>query len=169
MTEAKEPVSQEIEDWAYRYPSNEARLIREHMKVIPGYDLEKVLKGQIIERIIGDDTNTFNSANLAFSMRHPDANMAELNRKSLLRRMRWELDQPLTPNKIRGIIEDIKEHIEASPWETKDDILKAHAYWEEEVRTPIRQMLEVNEEGLKDAQEQYNKFFDEISARGLPH
>lgn len=156
-------------DWAYGSPSLETKRLETYLGDIPGYDREKVLKGQIIDRIIKDDGNSFMGAALSLGPKVHRPELAQTEETSFGRRMQWELDQPLTPAKIKEAIERTREQIKGITWDSRENVSKARKIWEENVLQMAQQMVDTNEEGAKDAWEEFRRFYYEISKKGLAH
>lgn len=66
MEDIVEKEKEELGDWAYGIPSRKARLIREYSSQVQGYDVNKVLTGHVLDRIVADDAGAFGTAMLYF-------------------------------------------------------------------------------------------------------
>jgi len=154
-------------EWGYQTPQSTAQRIKENVPKIGGLDEGLVLKGHIFERILGDDRGEFGAAALWFSAGIMKPAEAMEHKNTFLNRLRWEAEQPQTPQAIKDAIAAVMEKLQAE-WDSQENVKAARAVWEEKVRSRAQTMVDTNEEGAGDAYQEYLKYFDEVGKRGLP-
>jgi len=166
MAESHEKTeADELKDWSYGVPSRAARLLGEHLKVLPGFDEKKVRAGQVLNLIYNDDVGQFNAASLLLESKSPQK--APLQKEEILRRIDWELEQKVTPRTVRSLLERAKGDLSAIEWDSAENIERARRIWEDKVFANVRVMIDANLAGLGDAYKEYRKFETEATKKGL--
>jgi len=92
-----------------------------------GIDGEKLVLGQIISSIIGDDKNCFEFAKYDFLKDNPEVALGA--KAQLLERMDWELTAPETPEEIQEQIKETMEFVFSCDWRIEKDFEEARDRW----------------------------------------
>ena len=94
-----------------------------------GIDVEKLMLGDVLSTIIGDDPELLIwVGKLSF-----DPERASLNRDQLMFRLDWELQVPELPDEVRENLEAVKQDLEAdeyADWTVQENFLRARAVWQ---------------------------------------
>jgi hypothetical protein len=154
-------------EWGYEIPQARAQKIKENIPQIGGLNEETVLAGHVLERIINDDRGALGTAAMWFSAEIMDPSGALEHKTIFLNRLRWEEEQPQTPQKIKDAIAALKQKIEGKAWDKEENLKKATNLWERMVRSKAKAMVDANEEGAGEALEHYYLYTDEVVKRGL--
>ena len=97
-----------------------------------GLDTEKLMLGDVLSSIIGDDSNA-----LGFYI----PNLIDNARSSLLERLNWEIETPELPNAFRKKLRKVKNTIFDFEWDSKEKWVLAKDIWtkaSEQIESKIR-------------------------------
>lgn len=102
-----------------------------------GLDTQKLVLGDVVSSIIGDDANVFTWIHGSFF----DPELGAGAKRLLLERLDWEISTPETPAQIRGRLEKVRDAIRDLDWSIKDQFEAARDTW-----TPVKEWVnqEVN-------------------------
>ncbi len=138
------------------------------------YNVEMLLRGQVLSMILTDDSNCFNlaaSSKESFEelVRNGVIRKENLERpqRRLLHRLNWEVGVPELDERIRAKIREILPFLSSqNPWHKWEDLQAAYKEWLK-VKQLSTQLL--NEEPqLKEAFHYYNKrFFDDENLKSM--
>jgi hypothetical protein len=105
-----------------------------------GLDPQKLLLGDVLSSIVGDDENVFGFRG-EFC---PD--LVELSRTSLFIRMKWEEETQELPEYIRNRIKNVHEKLETMDWTDESGFNKAWEVWKKEVRNFTKHQLALHKD-----------------------
>lgn len=112
-------------------PFSWARIARIHSdwlrQVAPSYgiDVPKLILGDVLGSIVGDDENCFGIKAAGFR----SAEIANLGKRSLLERLDWEIEVPELPENIRGQLEKVKQQLIDLDWSDSAGFNRARDIW----------------------------------------
>ena len=95
--------------------------------------------GDVLTTIIGDDSNCFGSPSFPFN---PE--MAGLGREHLIIRLRWEIDTPETPDKIRRRLKRFLSEAERTDWQNESSFRDIRAGWVKKVKNFVKREIALN-------------------------
>lgn len=114
-----------------------------------GINVEKLILGMVLDKITNDDANTFFL--VACNIFAPE--IAAGAKQSLLERMRWEIDTPETPQKIRERLESTLQSVSSLDWTKRKEFDQAEAEWYR-LRDWVREQRKENQK-FREAYEYY--------------
>lgn len=123
-----------------------------------GLDTEKLILGNALSNIIGDDANSF-GLKAAFL---PE--FTEDSKTSIFIRMDWESELPELPENIRNQIRKIRQQLDASDWHGRENFERVRNIWVKGVCNFTRRQIALNED-LRDAL----KYDDEVNPLWSPY
>jgi hypothetical protein len=111
-------------------------------KITPqlGLDTEKLILGDALGSIIGDDSNIFGYRDFF------NPTTVELSRTLLFIRMTWEEGTPEVPENIRNQIAKIHGILESMDWTDETRFNQARTLWERDVRDFTRREMDEHKE-----------------------
>lgn len=165
----KDQAQKEIENWGYDIPERRHQLLREHLGRIEGYDLQEVLIGHIIERIIGDDEGAFGIGLICFDPMINKPQEAPREKDKLFKRIDWEMEQQELPGEISRLLSETRKNLEPIAWDSKRSVIQAQAVWAKGVGNKVDKMVEDNLDGIGDAHQAYRAFIEELQRRKLEY
>ena len=157
--------SKELE-WGYENPQLVAQTIKDNFPLVGGFDEDQVLKGHVFERILNDDLGEFGTAALCFEPKIMKPGGATEHKTTFLNRLRWEEEQPQTPQVIKDAIAALRQKLEGE-WDKEENVKAARAFWEKMVHSKAKAMVDANEDGAGDAVGEYYQYMEEASKRRL--
>lgn len=104
-----------------------------------GLDTEKLILGDALSSIIGDDANSFGSQAIYF----PE--FTENSKTSIFIRMDWDSEVPELPINIRNQIRIIRQQLVELDWQGKENFEKARNIWVKGVCNFTRHQIALNE------------------------
>src|SRR4030042_6517385 len=166
MSEAQEQPGHQLE-WGYEIPTLVAERIKQNAPIIGGLDVAKVLRGHVLQLILGDDSGVFGTAVLWFDAKIMKPEEAIAHKEIFMNRVRWELEQDETPQRIKAMLIPYQKKLTETNWETEAKVRESRAVWEETVHSKVAGMVKANEDGSKDARDEYERYEDEVRKRKL--
>jgi len=157
-----------VNDWPEGIPTRMSHLIRQNCPQIPGINVDKVLEGHVINRIINEDAAIFNGAMLYHDKKFKYPTKAPEYLGQLKRRIGWEMKEEATPAEIRSLLEQFAQKIETASWETSEGITGSRDLWQEEVFEKVKAMTYDPAKGYEAALKELKRYEDEARARKLP-
>lgn len=120
-----------------------------------GLDPHKLILGDVLSSIIGDDANCFGIKGAGFM---PD--LVDNMRESLFAIMDWEINIPETPDNLRKRLREVKFALEKLDWHNQAEFYRARNTWTVKVRDYTRHEVNTNND-LREA-EMYRIDMNEI-------
>lgn len=112
-------------------PFSWARIARIHSdwlrSTAPSYgmDVPKLILGDVLASIVGDDENCFGIKAAGFR----SAEMANRGKQYLLERLNWEIEVPELPENIRGQLEKVRQQLTDLDWSDGAGFNRARDIW----------------------------------------
>jgi len=129
-----------------------------------GLDVDKLILGDVLSTIIGDDANCF----IWYESGAPfESEWAERARNNLLFRLGWEINTPELPDNIREKLREVKEAVELLDWTNEATFKEAMKIWysakdwvveEIDKKPKLREAIEYDSEESQVLSEAYEKF-----------
>jgi len=102
-----------------------------------GLDGEKLLLGEVLSSIV-DDSNYFAWSLYLESF---DPELAEQSRETLLVRLKWEIDTPELPDKIRKRLKKVRKALKSSNWSDQESFNKGKKTWDQKVKEWVEDQI----------------------------
>ena len=155
-------------EWGYEIPNQAVERIRQNLSVIGQFDERKVLTGHVLERMLGDDAGVFGTAALWHSRQLMRPQEAAAHKEIFLNRVRWELEQPQTPQTLKDGLSALREKLGGLSWDKEDNVKTSRSLWDQMVHSKALSMYDANIDGIKDCVKEFRNFEDEARKRKLP-
>ena len=143
-----------------KHPDTWATIAEVHQKWLRiaspqmGFDTKKIILGDVLGTIYGDDPNCFGLIYLP-SLSHE-------GKKHLQIRMDFEINTPELPEQIRSRIKEIKPKVLSLDWTNESGHKQARKLWMEKVRNYVQHQIALHPE-YREAEAYYNSVAELLS------
>lgn len=139
LSESQES-SEEVSNWA-TIPFEFQDWCREHGSEY-GVDTDKLILGELLGSIVGDDYNCFTIIVESESM----SKVSHLMRSDLVRRIELEIEAPETPENIRERLREFLPVLLDSDWHKEEEFLRIREQWSRDIKDFVREEIDKNPE-----------------------
>jgi hypothetical protein len=152
-------------DWPEDVPNRAVRMINENFEKIKGFDKEQLILGYILRLMTGDDIVALNTANFYLEPRaRINKSQEEKIRMALnagnrfAKRLKWEEQQEVVPEKIKRMIGTTLDRIQRIECDSFENLQKIQEVWQNELLSKVMEMKESDELGVGTALKQYDRY-----------